>query len=711
MRKFRFSIGMLYIILALVTASFILMSSMRNEKFILASLELDLADRFSWGLVDQSHYPAEEEIQQINQPLELGSKNLFKIVGNRGHFIWLKAEFTLPEELKDMDLGLFVTYIHFADRVWINGHYAGGYGNFPPVENTPLYLSHSYFFPKDTINQTGTNTILIQVYSHGKGEISGKAFVSDQYWVKRTETFKSFWNTYIYTFFMGGMFSAMLLYFFLFILYKRKPEYFWFSLLNLCTIMFCSTLFAPIMPFYEALNIPFYKYYRTNLCFTGIINFVLWVAFARNFIALPKKKILDVVRVVILTVQIVILMSTRSYDELMDVSLIELLLTCFHITLVIYYVIKGYTIPKFKKRARTITICLTPFALSILADVIVRGICGITTIPFFSFFGWQFNIISYLFILSHNHASALAANEYLNENLKAEVHKQTENLHIANERLLDRIHRSNIDLQMASVVQQRLFQAPHKNYIGWDIAVSYEPLSEVSGDFFDFYGLGNRLDGLSLFDVSGHGVAASLVTMLSKSIVYNAFQKNRFYDVPISKCLLDVNHDLIVAKGAIDNYMTGLMMRFGDFNDSESDTCRIDFSSAGHPHPILYSAKLDECFEIKGDKDGEQCGAIGMYNVEVKFRDSSFTMDKDDVLVCFTDGLTEAADLKHEIFGKERIMEILREHHTKNAHKIVDELAYAVRFFVAEADRKDDITIIVMKREDSKDFLEALDSD
>jgi len=86
-------------------------------------------------------------------------------------------------------------------------------------------------------------------------------------------------------------------------------------------------------------------------------------------------------------------------------------------------------------------------------------------------------------------------------------------------------------------------------------------------------------------------------------------------------------------------------------------------------------------------------------------------MDKDDILVCYTDGLTEAENLQHELFGRERIMQILRDNHTKSAHRIVDELAYAVKFFVAEADRKDDITIMVLKREDSKDFLEALDSD
>ena len=100
-----------------------------------------------------------------------------------------------------------------------------------------------------------------------------------------------------------------------------------------------------------------------------------------------------------------------------------------------------------------------------------------------------------------------------------------------------------------------------------------------------------------------------------------------------------------------------------------------------------------------------------MANIDVKYRDVSFTMQKDDILVCYTDGVTEAENLAHEQFGKQRVMDFLMENHTKNAHRLVSELARTVKMYVGEADRKDDITIIVMKREDSKDFLEALDAD
>ena len=86
-------------------------------------------------------------------------------------------------------------------------------------------------------------------------------------------------------------------------------------------------------------------------------------------------------------------------------------------------------------------------------------------------------------------------------------------------------------------------------------------------------------------------------------------------------------------------------------------------------------------------------------------------MEKDDVLVIYTDGLTEAENIRHAQFSRQGIKDVLMQHHGKNAHVIVKEIDNAVKSFMGEADRKDDITIIVLKREDSSDFLEALDSD
>jgi len=673
--------------------------------------KIDLSDSCYAGLIDKIEYPTEEEIlaDGFTDKLKLEKGNLSKRVGFQGRYIWVKATFTLTEALKDKDLGLFVTFIHFADKVWLNGSFIGSYGAFPPDEMSSQYLAHAYYFPKTILNQNGENTIMFQVWVHGVGTIAGKMFVSEQAEVKRSESYGSFKTNYVYIYFQGGMFASFLLFLFLFLRRKHQKEYFFFSMLCFVSIIFSGILFAPTNPYFCYTGVKYFKLYRTTLCFMGLMIFTLLLPFVRYYIGVRSSGKIGFSRFLLIIFQFVVLYSTKNYNDIMKVSPLLFGLNIIHILLIAFCFIAGFKQSNDHRRIFTLMLCFSPFVLMVFADFIVRGVIKAVDVPFLSYFGWQLTIIAFLLLLSHNYSQILEKHEYLNKNLLLEVNAQTENLRIANEMLEDRIERSEVDLKMASIVQQKIFPYPNKNFVGWDIAVLYEPLTEVSGDFYDYYNMGNILDGISIFDVSGHGVAASLVTMLAKNIVYNSFKKNRFYDVPMSKCLLDVNHDLIVSKGSIENYMTGIMMRFSRFNDN--DDCTVDFANAGHPRPILYSAEKDVCEEIVGDETIAQFGAIGMKDVDVTFRDVNITMKKDDILVCYTDGITEAKSEKHELFGKRRLMNIIKENHTKDAHRLLQAIQLEYTAFVGEAPREDDVTIFVLKREDPHDFLEALDSE
>lgn len=695
----------------LMVLIFFSISIIKDYKPRQKAVKINLEDSCYIGLVGQSEFPAEAEIlaDGFNRHLDFGMNNISKIVGIKGSYVWLKMNFTLPPELKDKDLGLFISYIHFADKVWVNGNFCGGYGHFPPEEMSAQYISHAYYFPKGIVNQEGENTILIQVWNHGSGSIAGKCFVSEYEEVKRTESFSSMSTHYVYMYFEGGMFASAILFLFLYVRRRKQKEYFFFSILCLSTIMFSGILFAPTNPYFVYSGIQYFKLYRSLLCFMGLVIMTLLVAFIRHYMELPANGRIGLLRTLIFFIQIIVLYSTKCYDDIVKITPFLMLTSFIHVVFIVTCIMTGFKQEGNRKRAIVFTACFAPFILFMVADFILRGVFKIITIPYYSYFGWQLTIISFLFLLSYNHSKILEKNEYLNANLQMEVNAQTENLRIANEMLEERIKRSQIDLKMASIVQQKIFPYPNKNFTGWDIAVAYEPLTEVSGDFYDYYSLGNTLDGISLFDVSGHGVAASLVTMLAKNIVYNAFQKNRFYDVPISKCLLDINHNLIAAKGSIENYMTGIMFRFSSFD--ENDACEVALANAGHPRPILYSVKNDECEELKGDSGEKQVGALGMNDIEVSFRDVRFKMQQNDVLVCYTDGITEAKNIHGELFGKKRLMNIIKENHNKDAHRMLQVIQSEYNAFVGEADREDDVTVFILKREDSRDFLEALDSE
>ena len=111
---------------------------------------------------------------------DLGSQNLYNLVSGHGQYVWLKSEFEIPESLKHKDLGLYIDYIHFADKVWINGHYSGEYGQFPPNAKSSMYMGHYYDFPESMLNQKGNNTILIKVYCLGNAAISGNVIITEK---------------------------------------------------------------------------------------------------------------------------------------------------------------------------------------------------------------------------------------------------------------------------------------------------------------------------------------------------------------------------------------------------------------------------------------------------------------------------------------------------------------------------------------------------
>jgi sigma-B regulation protein RsbU (phosphoserine phosphatase) len=77
-------------------------------------------------------------------------------------------------------------------------------------------------------------------------------------------------------------------------------------------------------------------------------------------------------------------------------------------------------------------------------------------------------------------------------------------------------------MDMASNVQATLFPPTPPEVNGWDIAFVFRPMAGVSGDMYDFYTEGDTLNGVALFDVSGHGIASGLITMIARTV----FQRN-----------------------------------------------------------------------------------------------------------------------------------------------------------------------------------------
>ncbi len=679
----------------------VLFSSCGNKE---PPLKLYLTDSFEWALTDADS-TVEDAVELNYSPVSFKkSYNLEKLVGSFGNYVWLRASFTIPDELKNQDLALSAAYIHFADKLWLNGHFIGEYGAFPPKEMSALYQGHCYDFPQYWLNQDSENEIMIKVWCYGRSEVSNQIFISDKEtaFVATKSNSMKFSKVYMYT--EGGMFTAFLICMLFFLGRKNKKEYFYFAIMNLFSLQLVMIFFFSELPGYTKNLFSFVTLYKYIPCICFYVTIYCFSMFISHYIRGDISRKSHIAHGLILVFTILVTVFAKDYTALIKISPYMMMITLIQILLSAYDLHDVY-IEK-KRQIIIFVLGISPIVLGALADVILRGIVHNASHPYYTYFGWQFTIIGYLVNITVRYNRIYTKMEYLTENLQKEVNIQTEKLSKTNAELEKEIKKANIDLKMASIVQKKFLPSPDMAFVGWDIAVSYEPLAEVSGDLYDYYSIGKMMDGIALFDVSGHGIASSLITTLAKNIIFQSFKATRFNMKHMSQVMVEIDKKIRSAKGNIENYLTGVLFRFSLFD--KDDVCDVELANAGHPHPLLYVAAENKVIELKPEDSLQQIGAIGMQGVNVNCVDVNFKMSSGDILLCYSDGLTEALNENKVQFGKDNVKRLLALAHEGSAREITDALLTALNAHLGDCLREDDVTMIVLKRENSKDYLEPI---
>ena len=242
------------------------------------------------------------------------------------------------------------------------------------------------------------------------------------------------------------------------------------------------------------------------------------------------------------------------------------------------------------------------------------------------------------------------------------------------------------EIKMAAVIQQNFFRQEIDNIKKYEVAYFSRPMVGVSGDLYDFYKTGEKLDGLGVFDVSGHGISSGLVTMLVKNIIHQEFYNEE--DSELWEIVNKINDRVIEEKGEIQNYLTGILVRL--YED------KLELVDAGHPAPILYKKKTGECSFI--DLGKRAVGVIGISGFPVYYESLFIDFEDGDELILFSDGVIDIKNEKDEYFGKERLLEAAKLNITKTAADQVSFIANSIYSFCGSREQNDDITIIVLKK-------------
>lgn len=240
------------------------------------------------------------------------------------------------------------------------------------------------------------------------------------------------------------------------------------------------------------------------------------------------------------------------------------------------------------------------------------------------------------------------------------------------------------ELTLAGEVQASFLSRVLPELDGWELAVSLEPSRETSGDFYDFSCLPNNHLGILVADVVDKGAGAALFMALSLGLFRTCSLE--FPSQP-ERVLSEVNNRIIENTNA-NQFLTAF------YGIVEPDTGNMTYSNAGHCPPLLFKSKL----ERDPDRLLRTGFPLGIFDDQTWSRDTR-QLDPGDVLVLYSDGVTETQQMDGSFFGEERLIESVLAASGNSAQDIHGSIIAGLRNFMREAPQSDDIVLSVIRRE------------
>ncbi|MEI6269922.1 MAG: SpoIIE family protein phosphatase [Methylococcaceae bacterium] len=208
------------------------------------------------------------------------------------------------------------------------------------------------------------------------------------------------------------------------------------------------------------------------------------------------------------------------------------------------------------------------------------------------------------------------------------------------------------------------------------------PADQVGGDYFDyFYRNENCLD-MVIADVSGHSIGPALFMVEARSALRS--QVNRLSSP--SDAVAALNSFLFEDLNNSDYFITLFYLQY------DMTTQQLSFANAGHPPPLLLSPFQSECRQLDAD------GMILGVRKKIIFEEKTLTLCKGDLLLLYTDGLTEAENPDGDFFGIERVSELFIRYAHYSPEKIIEALLAHLKQFCQSETFNDDITLMIFKR-------------
>ena len=237
-----------------------------------------------------------------------------------------------------------------------------------------------------------------------------------------------------------------------------------------------------------------------------------------------------------------------------------------------------------------------------------------------------------------------------------------------------------VELNVAKDIQESSIPTVFPNRKDYDLFAYMLPAREVGGDFYNFVQIDDTHLGLVMADVSGKGIPAALFMMASNILLS---EKLRLFTKP-SEALTFLNNRI-----CIHNKTNMFVTIWAGILDLE--TGHVIACNAGHDVPVICSKKKG--FEIAKSKHNLAVGALE----DVTYTDYEFDLNKGDKLFLYTDGVVEAMNKNDELFGFDRMVDVLNANKNKAPREIIKNVKAKVDEFAGKREQFDDITMLCVE--------------
>jgi len=244
-------------------------------------------------------------------------------------------------------------------------------------------------------------------------------------------------------------------------------------------------------------------------------------------------------------------------------------------------------------------------------------------------------------------------------------------------------HRLEAELALSRRIQRSLIPLSPPDLRGFDVATHYEAAREVGGDFFDVFPLRDRAGraGIVIADVTGKGIAAALLMAFARPLMRSALDQARDPLVALER-----TNSILVEERRSSLFITALAAVL----DLRTHVLRV--GNAGHEPPLIVPAGRRPIGWLTAS--GPLLGAFPSLDLVA----CELTLAPGDLVLLYTDGVTDTRAASGERFGDERLVAAVESARDGSTHDVVDAVVAATHAFQGEMPAADDVTMVAVRR-------------